>query len=166
LRPFKNNYGQVNTLLTLLFASAILPLCLASTGCGGGRSEADNAGVAGEADKLNAIQSAYFAFVDKNRRPPNSAEELEKYFASDVDTATVYTSDRDKQPYVIFWGADFRKHSGATPFVIAHEKEGSGGVRMVFTGYGVMEMSEEQMQTGVSYPPGEKAPGEATAGGG
>ncbi len=136
----------------------IILISTSFTGCGG-RSEVELGGVEDESNKMNSFQTAYFAFVEKKNRPPKSADELKSYYPDGVDPETVLVSTRDKQPYVVFWGADHRKQMGAKPLVIAYEKEGVNGSRMVFTGFGVMEMSDEQLQNGAVYPPGGSAPG-------
>jgi len=134
----------------------LFPLLFALQGCGG-RTEAENAAGAEEVNRLSAIEAAYFAHIEKTNRPPKSADDLKKYFAEDVDVSTVYTSSRDNEPYVIFWGADYRKHNGGNQFVIAYEKTGVDGVRMVLTGFGVVEMNAEQLGES-AYPPGGSAP--------
>lgn len=121
---------------------ALVSACLVS--CGGGRSKEESKEIESEVNNLNAIQAAYIAHTEKTRRLPQQPEDLTKFFPKDLDATKIFTSTRDGQKYVIGWGTDHRKVSGDKPLVIGYEKKGKNGVRMVWTGFGVMEMSDEE----------------------
>jgi hypothetical protein len=134
----------------------VIALCssILLTACGsGGPSEEEEKEKSTEIDNLNAIQTAYLACIEKSRRPPKGPNDLKSHFPKDVDLSTVYTSTRDGQPYVIAWGVDPNKQMGDKPLVIAYEKNGKNGVRMVFSVFGVIEMSDEDFGQ-ASFAPG------------
>lgn len=126
-----------------------------SAGCGGGPSQVEQQAIESEVNHLNAIQMAYMEYTGKNDKPPQSPDDLKDYFEDGVDVNSVYTSNRDGQPYVVLWGTDFRQHSGTKPLVIAYEKDGEGGKRLVFTGFGVIEMTESEFRD-AAFPPGKQ----------
>jgi hypothetical protein len=129
---------------------ALVSVCLVSCG---GRSEEQNNELAAEVGHLNAIQSAYIAHTETTRKLPQRPEDLLKFFPKDVDATKIFTSTRDGQKYVIAWGTDHRSVSGDKPLVIGYEKKGEGGVRMVWTGFGVLEMSDEEF-SGANFAAG------------
>lgn len=136
-------------------SSCVVALCVSIflTACGsGGPSEEEQQEKAKEIDNLNAIQVAYMACLDKTGRPPKGPGDLNKHFAKGVDSNAVYSSARDGQPYVIAWGVDPRRQMGEKPLVIAYEKNGKDGVRMVFSAFGVIEMNDEQFGE-ATFPP-------------
>jgi hypothetical protein len=122
---------------------ALVSACLVSCA---GRSEEQDKELESEVNNLNSIQSAYIAHTEKTRRLPQQPEDLSKFFPQDVDATKVFTSTRDGEKYVIAWGTDHRKVSGDKPLVIGYEKKGKDGVRMVWTGYGVLEMNDEEFR--------------------
>lgn len=128
---------------------------IAVVGCGDVPSHEQQEEASAEYDRLSAISTAYNDYTAKNNKPPTGPDELKPFFPESVDSATVFTSARDGQPYVIIWGTDSRKQSGNRPLVFGYEQTGKDGSRMVLTGFGVMEMTDTQFKYAV-FPPGEK----------
>jgi hypothetical protein len=109
-----------------------------------------------EFNRLNAIQAAYMECIEKTDTPPAGPEELTKYVPEGVDADSLFTSTRDGHPYIIHWGVDFRGHQGQQPLVLGYEKTAKDGQRYVWTGFGVLLMSNEEFSK-AEFPP-EKDP--------
>jgi hypothetical protein len=134
-----------------MIAAACLTGVLVS-GC----SSAKNAPLDKDAsDSLRVLADAYNKATEKNNRPPKGPEELKPFLPKDVSEEKVYRSARDGQPFVIIWGADPRTGRDLKPLVIAYEKNGKGGARMVFTAMGVMSISNTDFPS-ASFPAGHK----------
>ncbi|MDA1013716.1 MAG: hypothetical protein O3A00_04585 [Planctomycetota bacterium] len=127
------------------FRRILVPLIAISLiACDKGPSKEQKAEVA-EFTRLNYIQAAYQKCLEKTKKPPMKPADLAKFFPEGVDVAEVYTSKRDGQPFVIIWGADFRKHvTSSKPLVLGYEQSLTDSKRMVWTSYGVLEMTDTE----------------------
>ena len=123
--------------------------------CSKGPSEESKKEAESELNRLNAIQAAYMECIEKTDMPPAGKEELTKFLPDGVEADRVFTSARDGHPYVIHWGVDFRKHQSQQPLVMGYEKTAKDGKRFVWTGFGVLEMSDEEFSN-AEFPPGKK----------
>jgi hypothetical protein len=94
-------------------------------------------------ENLFQFSRAYDLAHEKLGHPPRSAEEF-KPFCKDIGESNVLlTSPNDRQPYVVFWGADMRNAPDPT-VIVAHEKTGINGVRYVLTPTGVDRLKDAQ----------------------
>jgi hypothetical protein len=126
----------------------LLAVALLATGCRGVREKP----LSPEEQHLQKFGRLYFAYrTDNKGKPPASAEELKawaktqgpdklgKLGIDDVDAA--FVSLRDKEPYQIV-----HLPMGMGP-VLAHEKTGVGGKRLVMSSQGnVFEVDEKRFQ--------------------
>ncbi|MDA1017725.1 MAG: hypothetical protein O3A00_25115 [Planctomycetota bacterium] len=133
----------------------VVSLAISAAACSNGPSENSQKEAEAEVNRLNAIQAAYMECIEKTDMPPAGKEELAKFLPAGVEADHVFTSARDGHPYVIHWGVDFRKHQSQQPFVLGYEKTAKDGKRFVWTGFGVLEMSDEEFSN-AEFPPGEK----------
>jgi hypothetical protein len=120
-----------------------LALAIASlAGCGGDVGRARESHI----KKVTEVYTSYVA-ANQGRRPPNEAalkqyakrlgpERLQVMGIDDVDS--IFVSPRDSQPYVIAYAS--MKVPGA---IIAHEKQGVDGKRLVATREGALQELEE-----------------------
>jgi hypothetical protein len=135
------------TISRLLVAS----LSMSLAACSNAESEKE---AESEVNRLNDIQAAYMECIEKTDAPPAGPEEFAKYVPDGVDADSLFTSTRDGHPYIIHWGLDFRGHQGQQPLVLGYEQKGKDGNRYVWTGFGVLEMSDEEFSK-ADFPPGK-----------
>src|SRR5258708_3848894 len=110
---------------------------------------------AASAENIRKLRAAYLAAVTELKRPPTSEDELRPFLAKEGDPATLLRSPNDGEPFVVLYGADPRTGKDLKPLIIAYEKVGSNGRRLVFTAMGVMEMTNQAFQE-ANFPPGHK----------
>jgi hypothetical protein len=117
----------------------------ASLGCS---SRAEKQVVTSENSNLKPISILYGQFQSTNQnRPPANEAEFKKYLKTagesilkqfGTDSEKVFVSERDGQPYVIFYGKSVPP-SG----VIAYEQNGVGGQRVVAYPFGSVGLVDE-----------------------
>ncbi|MBI1832587.1 MAG: hypothetical protein HYR84_14190 [Planctomycetes bacterium] len=105
---------------------------------------------------LRAVGDAYGEMVREKNRPPANLEELKPYLKKRGDPDALIKSENDGEPFVIYFGVNISATGKEVP-VIAHEKSGRGGKRLVLQGSTVRHMTEEEFQA-APFPPGKKAP--------
>jgi hypothetical protein len=128
-------------------AASVIALVAAAACCGCSKSAQKDA-LTAESSNLKPLSVLYgqFQASHQNRAPANEAE-FKKFVSSagqsllkqfDTDTDKVFVSERDGQPYVVFYGKEIPP-SG----VIAHEREGVGGERVVAYPFGSVGLVNE-----------------------
>lgn len=129
----------------LAAAAAVLAI-----GCGTGENRAAKP-VAPAAERLLAIGVAYSRFNFERGGPPRGPEDLRELLAG----ADLFTSPRDSEPFVVFWGVDLRRPlAGATGRpILAHERTGGEGGRYVLTTMRHVELLAEDEFRASSFPP-------------
>lgn len=81
-------------------------------------------------------EAEFKAFVDASGKPTLEAYKI-------TDTASMFTSPRDNQPYVVLYGRDFNKYQTDEGSVVAYEQTGVNGTRLVaFRGGNVSEIAD------------------------
>jgi len=103
-------------------------------------------------ERLLKIGLAYREFCDRNGRPPAKADDLKKTLNDD----SVWTSARDKQPFVVIWNVDPAKVPPGT--IIAYEELGVHGKRLVRTAVGSTEEMDTKAFSAATFPPGHTPP--------
>jgi hypothetical protein len=89
--------------------------------------------------------AAYSDARQKLGRPPRSLEELKARLETYGASEQRLISPRDGAPYVIVWGVDMHDLRNLDPpAVIAYEREGADGQRVVLTIMGVVRMTEDE----------------------
>ena len=138
-------------------------LCFFSVVAAGCQSKAPGELEPVEANVKN-IAIFYGRFVSQNRgRTPPNEESLKKFIASHpatelaalkiTDVGQLFVSPRDKQPYVVRYGAVLPPPSPTGSPVVAYEKEGVGGRRFVaFANAGVEELDADRFRQLVPQP--------------
>lgn len=124
-------------------------LCCLALGCGGGTASPEpDAKV-----RLTKVLRLYQVYVEKNKQgPPNeqalrqfgqklSARERDEYLIGD-DLDSIFTSPRDKQPYVIQY--NLKLDPGARTRAVAWEATGEAGMRFVALSVGYVEEYDEE----------------------
>lgn len=141
-----------------------------------------------ERSNLAKLATLYYVYISRHQgKPPASeaefktfinslsAEDMKKAGVNDVDS--IFTSERDGQPYVVLYGADAARlpasrgakapdiaTAGTVSFpVIAYEQQGRDGKRFIaraVAGGGVQEVDETEFKQQVpnSRAPAPKAP--------
>jgi hypothetical protein len=115
-----------------LFIVVVIPGC--------GSDELDSP----TAKKLKALSSFYMDYVvAHNGQGPTNEAEFKKYIRSLPDQVispsgiqrseidTIFVSERDQQPIEVVYGRKVTTISGKSGAVVAHEKSGKGGKRLV-----------------------------------
>jgi hypothetical protein len=110
---------------------------IAAPGCGSNELESPTAA------KLKALSGFYldYAVAKKGQGPANEAD-LKKHIRSMPDQLmpsgvdrnaidTLFVSERDGEPFVVLYGVTITGVSGTSGAVVAHEKTGKGGKRLV-----------------------------------
>jgi len=101
-------------------------------------------------ERLLKIGLAYREFNEKNKRPPAKADDLK----ASLPDESIWKSARDEQLLVVIWNVDLRNTLPGT--IIAYEKFGKDGKRLVRTAVGsTEEMSQDDFVKG-NFPPGHK----------
>jgi hypothetical protein len=124
-------------------------------GCGGGRQPAADKRV----PHIKALAVLYFKAVSKLGRRPESEPEFKQAIAQgELDLGALgvsnveelFISERDNQPLVILYGGSPK---GASPGVVAYERTGKDGKRLVATNTGqVIEADDAQFAKLVPSP--------------
>jgi hypothetical protein len=113
--------------------------------------------------QLILIGSAYQQYTFTKGAAPTKPEDLKQQILELGGNDTVWISPRDGQPFVIMWNLDLRQPqtwAKSTP-VLAYEKLGKNGKRLVRTVVGSVEELSAQEFADASFPPGhtpEKVP--------
>jgi hypothetical protein len=116
----------------------VLPVALALVGCGADDRNSPTA------LKLKALANFYldFAVAQRGQGPANE-QAFKKHIrsvpdfqlkANGLDPATLdatFVSDRDQEPFAVAYGSAIGRISGDSTQVIAHEKTGKNGKRLV-----------------------------------
>jgi hypothetical protein len=123
---------RLRSLLCLALLIVVIPGC--------GSDELDSP----TATKLRTISNLYLNYaIGKNGQGPESEEVFKKYLrglSDDIlgpagvnrkELDSLFVSERDGEPFVIVYGQKITKISGNSGSVIAHEKTGKGGRRLV-----------------------------------
>ncbi len=107
-------------------------------------------------ERLMRIGLAYQQFNTNSGRPPAKAEDLQSILQADGADDQVWVSGRDQQALVIVWNVDVRTPSEAVPpsTVIAYERTGKGGKRLVRTLAGTTEELSAEDFAKATFPPG------------
>jgi len=116
----------------------VLPVAVALFGCGADERNSPTA------HKLKALANFYLdCAVSQQGRGPANEQALKKHIrsvpdhqlrANGLDPATVdatFVSERDQEPFVVASGSAIGRISGDSTQVIAHEKTGKNGKRLV-----------------------------------
>ena len=106
--------------------------------------------------QLILIGAAYQQYTYANDGPPGKPEDLKSKLLELGGNDSVWVSSRDGQPLVIVWNLDLRQPptwAKSTP-VLAYEKTGKNGKRLVRTVMGSVEELSETEFAAASFPPG------------
>jgi hypothetical protein len=122
---------------------------LAAPGCG---SELESP----TATKLKALSNFYLDYaVARQGQGPATEQDLKKYIRaipdhifstsglerSEIDS--LFNSERDGEPFVVVYGLKISGISGKSGPVVAHEKTGKGGKRLVVLANTKLELADE-----------------------
>lgn len=105
--------------------------------------------------KLRGVTTLYALATRDLGKPPSDMEQLKQVLAPAAkDPASLLVSSRDGQEFAVVWGLDLVHGSPPTDTILAYEKSGRDGTRLVVTcGGDVREVSDEQF-TGLRFPRG------------
>ncbi len=129
--------------------SVAIAVCAAAAWLGGCSKSGTKEVVAAENSNLKPLSVLYGQYQSANQnRPPASEAEFKKFiqgrgeslltqFETDLDG--LFVSKRDGQPYVVFYRGSKPPPSG----VVAYEREGVGGERIVAYPYGAVGVVDE-----------------------
>ena len=127
-------------------------LCVVAAGC------SDDALTSPTALKMQGLANAYLDHVVGAGGPPPDEKALKKHMAglrasvqydyhvdpNNLDSS--FVSQRDNEPFVVMYGRGIGKISGDSKQVIAHEKTGKNGKRLVvFASTKVDNVGEEEL---------------------
>jgi hypothetical protein len=113
--------------------------------------------------QLILIGAAYQQYTHTKEAPPSKQEDLKQQIAELGGNDSTWISTRDGQSFVVVWNLDLRQPptwAKSTP-VLAYEKVGKNGKRLVRTVMGSVEELSEQEFAAASFPSGhtpEKTP--------
>jgi len=144
-----NDFRRMKPLLVIaVIGVLVLP------GCGG-----DSALDSPTAQKMKGLANAYLDHVVGANGPPADEAALKKHmkglrasvqydFAIDPNNVDAsFVSQRDNEPFVVMYGKSVGKISGDSKHVIAHEKTGKNGRRLVvFTSTKVDIVNEAELE--------------------
>jgi hypothetical protein len=125
---------------SLLLTTAAMLICIGLIGCGQtGRSVP----VPSNSDMLRGIIRTYVTAAGNLNRPPQSMDDLKAVVAPvDKDTDKYFRSKRDGEEFVVVWGLNLQTIPSDN--VVAYERKGAGGTRMVLTvGGDIQEVTPE-----------------------
>src|SRR5206468_8320011 len=105
---------------------------------------------------LSTIKGAYLKATQKLGKPPARQEDIMPFLQEVGEPEQILRSSNDGEPYVIIWGVDIRRYldKGIDP-VVAYEKNGKDGKRVVSHGHFVRIETDEEFQKDV-FPAGHK----------
>jgi hypothetical protein len=115
--------------------------------------------------QLRTIAQVYYQATDSLDRPPKGKDDLKEILKERgfQDIEAFYRSKNDGEEFVIFWDVDVREYntrgkSSKTMPVLAYEKNGKNGKRLVvqLRQY-VHEVNDEEFAS-LPFPKGQKAP--------
>jgi hypothetical protein len=111
-----------------------------------------------DSSMLRGITRVYAIATRDLGRPPKSMDELEAVYAqADPDPSKYVRSARDGEEFVVVWGLNLKSLPADT--VLAYERKGVDGKRMVVTLNGeVREVSEDEFKA-LKFPKGHKPGG-------
>src|SRR5262249_39109267 len=139
------------TVIELLVVLAILS---AISGCGSNELESPTAA------KLRGLATLYLDYAAaRNGKGPANQPELKKHIRGQPDFVlqmngvdpkaldAVFVSERDQEPFVILYGVSISGITGSSAPLIAHEKTGKNGKRLVvFANTKVEQVEEARLQ--------------------
>jgi hypothetical protein len=130
--------------------SVVLVVVVALPGCGSNELESPTA------KKLRALGNFYLEYaVAKNGKGPENEQELKKHIratpdhvlsVNEIDRASIdslFSSERDREPFVVVYGQTIKQVGGNSAPVVAHEKSGANGKRLVGFANGKVELVDE-----------------------
>jgi hypothetical protein len=136
--PWRFNRALPKKALT---AVAVLA-SLISMGCGRGEVVSPSAG---DSSKLRGIARVYAMAARDLGRPPANVEELKSILAPVMDDpASMFRSSRDGEDFVIVWGRDLAGKDFNTVQILAYERQGAGGTRMILDCRGEVHEVEDE----------------------
>lgn len=151
--------------LKTALAGFVIGAC--ALGCGSGETASP---VTPSSKHLSAIGAAYAQATTALDRGPQSKDELMPYLQQEpdpddpdkpvqnIDIDQVFRSPNDDQDYVILWGVDLREYPGRRQApVIAYEKQGKDGKRVVLQGRWAHTVSDDRLAD-LPFPMGFRAP--------
>jgi hypothetical protein len=126
-----------------------IPILAVLFGCGPNQQK-----IQSESSNLKPLAIMYGQYVAKHQgKPPASESEFKEFIKSDGaaflksfhvdDPESIFTSSRDKKPYVILYGPVTGPPGPGGQPVVAYEQEGEGGKRYVATPVGAVEAVDE-----------------------
>ena len=130
--------------------SAVLLAVVALPGCGSNELDSPTA------KKLRALGNFYLEHaVAKSGKGPANEQEFKKHISSTPDHVlsvsgidrgaidSLFSSERDQEPFVVVYGLTITKVGGDSAPVVAHEKSGKNGKRLVGFANGKAELVDE-----------------------
>jgi hypothetical protein len=152
----KNEFVNGYRKLCLLRLIAAMPVA-AMFGCGPTETHS------GPTDDIGNLRGIARVYTMANRdlgRPPRNVDELKNILAPAMDNPeSVFRSQRDGQEFVIVWGLDMVGRDLNSPTVLAYERTGVDGKRLVVNCAGnVTEVSEADFSK-LRFPKGHKPSG-------
>ena len=137
---------------------AVLALVMAP-GCGSDELESPTA------VKLKAVSNFYLDYaVAKQGQGPANEQDLKKHIRSMPDQLlapsgidrnaidSLFVSERDQEPFVVLYGLKIAGISGNSGSVVAHEKTGKGGKRLVVLANAKVDHVDEARLKGCCRP--------------
>jgi hypothetical protein len=145
-RPCRAHYlGKTNPFLAACLIASVL-------GCA---ADTDKPPPPKDSNNLRGIIRCYVTATGNLGRPPKNMDELKAVLAGLVDDPSPYfRSTRDGEEYVVVWGLQL----GALPAdtIIAYERTGVDGKRMVINRDGVAKEVSKEEFAGLKFPKGHK----------
>jgi hypothetical protein len=127
-----------------------LVLLLAAPGCGSDGLDSPTAA------RLKALANFYLDYaVSQHGRGPADEQALKKHLriqpdfllkTNGIDPSAVdslFSSERDGEPFVILYGVQISRISGTSAPLVAHEKTGKNGKRLAVCANGKVELADE-----------------------
>jgi hypothetical protein len=133
-------------------AIAFVAACLIASALGC-QSDTDKPPPPKDSNNLRGIIRYYVTATSNLRRPPKNMDELKAVLAGLVDDPSPYfRSTRDGEEYVVVWG--LRLDSVPADTIIAYERTGVDGKRMVINRDGVAKEVSKEEFAGLKFPKG------------
>ncbi|MBA4068220.1 MAG: hypothetical protein C0501_31865 [Isosphaera sp.] len=133
-----------------LFAAGLVAAVLAVPGCGSDDLDSPTAA------RLRAVGNMYLDYaVAKKGQGPDAEGPFKAHIRGKPDQVLapagidrkevdgLFASDRDGEPFVVLYGRKIAGVSGTDAPVVAHEKTGKGGRRLVVFANGKVELADE-----------------------